>query len=449
MATACCLAREPPRDGALRPDLYEWNLRTQRSAASRTAPPCEARTRPPMDAPRSASDASTASATSCGVGLACRHRIPAAPGFAGARVLPAPIRAGRAHGDRHGPRQRSSVASGSPSRSATAVRPRYAPSAPQMGEPLRRLLHGRRGFRRCGVGARRRAAPGNPSSWPAVQCIRWPRPPAARSPPKRRSPTRTSSSSACRPADATCTGSTQRMRGRPRRQCSPRHSPRHRCRRRLPRILCPPVTVGPASGYGLGPHEYRYLPGASVSPDGRYFSLWFGSSDPVGRLAWSIQGSIGDPGTWRGGAAAATWNGLPVTIDLSAFAVSQFPSRQSAGRFAPDSLDITYQGALLAASYVAHGSPLTSEARLGLSAAPMTLDDGPGHARSLVFVAYTGAANLSRGDVLLVGSASGDGHDRNYRRHVMAAPPRPRGARGRCRRRLAPPLPCDVRLGEP
>jgi hypothetical protein len=171
----------------------------------------------------------------------------------------------------------------------------------------------------------------------------------------------------------------------------------------------PPATVGPASPYGLGPHEYRYLPGGSVSPDGRYFTLWFGSSDPVGRLAWSIQGSIGDPGTWRGGAAAATWRGLPVAIDLSAFAVSQFPSRQTAGRFAPDSLDATYRGALLAASYADHGGPLASEARLGISTARMTLDDGPGHGRSLAFAAYTGSADLSRGDVLLFGSAGGTG----------------------------------------
>jgi hypothetical protein len=171
----------------------------------------------------------------------------------------------------------------------------------------------------------------------------------------------------------------------------------------------PPATVGPASAYGFGPHGYRYLPGGSISPDGRYFTLWFGSSDPVGRLAWSIQGSIGDPGTWRGGAAAATWRGLPVAIDLSAFAVSQFPSRQTAGRFASDSLDATYRGGLLAASYVAEGTPLTSEARLGVSAARMTLDGGPGHARSVAFAAYTGSADLSRGDVVLFGSAGGTG----------------------------------------
>jgi hypothetical protein len=171
----------------------------------------------------------------------------------------------------------------------------------------------------------------------------------------------------------------------------------------------PAAAVGPPSAYGLGPHEYRYFPGGSVAPDGRYFTLWFGSSDPVGRLAWGIQGSIGDPGTWRGGAASATWRGLPVAIDLSAFAVSQFPSRQSAGRFAPDSLDAAYRGGLLAASYVADGTPLTSAGRLGISTARMSLDDGPGHARSLVFAAYTGSVDFSRGDVQLFGSAGGTG----------------------------------------
>jgi hypothetical protein len=174
-----------------------------------------------------------------------------------------------------------------------------------------------------------------------------------------------------------------------------------------PHDSLPPTLVGPPSGYSFGPHEYRYLPGGSIAPDGRYFTLWFGSSDPVGMLTWSVQGSIGDPGTWRGGAAAATWRGFPVVLDLSAFAVSQFPSRQSAGQFAPDALDATYRGGLLAASYTAFGSTVTNQARLGLSTARLTLDEDPGHARSLVFASYRGSADMSRGDVVLFGSAGG------------------------------------------
>ncbi len=176
-----------------------------------------------------------------------------------------------------------------------------------------------------------------------------------------------------------------------------------------PVVASSPATVAPPSGYSVGPHEYRYLPGGSIAPDGRYVTLWFGGSDPVGQLEWSVQGSIGDPGTWRGGAAAASWRGFPVAIDLSAFAVSQFPSRQSAGQFAPDSLDAGYRGGVLAASYTAFGSPVTNAGRLGISAGRMSLDDGPGHARSLAFATYGGSANLTRGDVILLGTVGGTG----------------------------------------
>jgi len=171
----------------------------------------------------------------------------------------------------------------------------------------------------------------------------------------------------------------------------------------------PAAAVASPTAYGLGPREYRYLPGGSVAPDGRYVTLWFGSSDPVGRLAWSVQGSLGDPGTWRGGAAAAAWRGLPITVTLSAFAGSQYPSRQSAGTFAPDSLDATYRGGLASADFTEYGSLITNEARLGVSTARLALDNGPGRARTLGFASYAAAANLSRGDVTLLGSFGGVG----------------------------------------
>ena len=170
-----------------------------------------------------------------------------------------------------------------------------------------------------------------------------------------------------------------------------------------------PIVVAQPTAYGVGPREYRYLPGGSVAPDGHYVTLWVGSSDPVGRLAWNAQGSIGDPGTWRGASAGGAWRGLPAILNLSAFAVSQYPSRQSAGRFAPDSLDATYRGGLLSADYTDVGSRITNQGRLGASTARLALDDGGGRARTLGFAAYSGAADLSRGDLTLLGSGGAIG----------------------------------------
>jgi hypothetical protein len=170
-----------------------------------------------------------------------------------------------------------------------------------------------------------------------------------------------------------------------------------------------PIVVASPTAYGVGPREYRYLPGGSFAPDGHYVTLWVGSSDPVGRLAWNAQGSLGDAGAWRGAAAGIAWRGLPVLVTLSAFAVSQFPSRQSAGRFARDSLDATDRGGLLSADYIDFGTQITSQARLGVSTARLAVDDGPGRARTLGFAAYSGAADFSRGDLTLLGSVGGLG----------------------------------------
>ena len=166
-----------------------------------------------------------------------------------------------------------------------------------------------------------------------------------------------------------------------------------------------PPNVGAPTPYGLGPRGYLYLPAGGFGPAGRYFTLAVVSSDPVGRLDWTLQGAIGDPGTWRGGAAAAAWHGLPVTIGASAFALSDFPSREGAGSFAPEALDAAMQGGVLSANLVRYGSFGTGAARLGVSAAHIALGTGAGGSRDLAFAGYTGAANLSPGALTLDGGA--------------------------------------------
>ena len=186
----------------------------------------------------------------------------------------------------------------------------------------------------------------------------------------------------------------------------------------LPPALTPAAVPPPASdadsfptfpvpapdAYGWGPREYRYLPGGAFGPGGRYVSLVISSSDPVGRLDWTLSGALGDPGTWRGGSAAAAWRGLPVTIGAGAFAVTDFPSREGAGRFASDSLDASLRGAELSATLVRYGSVWSSASRIGASVARTAIADGAGSGRSLAFAGYTGVADLSRGAFTLLAS---------------------------------------------
>ena len=134
---------EPLRDGALRPDLYEWNLRTRQvrrvthGAAVRGADP--------------APDGRTAIGVRCLGGILrrragrprARHRLVAAPRLAGSRVLPPPICARWTDSCRHGPRGRRmaprDVCGG------RQWRHRAAPDRPGgRREPLRRVVYGGR-----------------------------------------------------------------------------------------------------------------------------------------------------------------------------------------------------------------------------------------------------------------------------------------------------------------
>jgi len=169
----------------------------------------------------------------------------------------------------------------------------------------------------------------------------------------------------------------------------------------------PAATVGSPTPYGLGPREYRYFPGGGFGPAGRYVTLLVGSSDPVGRLAWIVEGALGDAGTWRGGAATAAWRGPPVSVDAGGFAVADFPSRASAGHFASDSLDASLQGGIASVGLVRYGSLGVSAVRAGVSVAHFVPGVGPGTTRDLAFASYRGVGDFSRGTLTLLGSVGG------------------------------------------
>ena len=162
-----------------------------------------------------------------------------------------------------------------------------------------------------------------------------------------------------------------------------------------------PAPVPAPITYGMTPRNYRYLIGGALGPEGDYVTLLVGSSDPVGRLSWTAQGSIGDPGTWRGVSVAGAYRGFPVTLDGSVFAVSQFPSRQSAGSYASDSLDANFAGAVVAAGATRYSSWLVNRARIGLSAGGLEIASGPARLRDLLFASYVGTGDFSSGELLL------------------------------------------------
>jgi hypothetical protein len=124
----------------------------------------------------------------------------------------------------------------------------------------------------------------------------------------------------------------------------------------------------------------------------------------VGRLDWTLTGALGDAGTWRGGSAAAAWRGSPVTIAVSAFALTDFPSREAAGHFASDSLDASLRGAELSATLVRYGSVWSSASRIGASVARAAVADGGGSGRAVAFAGYSGVSDLSRGALTLLAS---------------------------------------------
>ncbi len=171
----------------------------------------------------------------------------------------------------------------------------------------------------------------------------------------------------------------------------------------------PPVAVQPPTRYLVGPREYRYLPGGAFGPAGRYATLLVGSSDPVGRLGWTLQGALGDPGAWRGGAAAAIWRRLPVAVTASAFALTQYPSREGVGSFVSPSLDVGYRGAVLSAGGRRYGSFWSSTARVGGSAGRLAVAGRPGHGRELLFASYAGTGDFSRGPIALLAGVAAMG----------------------------------------
>jgi len=110
----------------------------------------------------------------------------------------------------------------------------------------------------------------------------------------------------------------------------------------------PENAVSPPRAYGIGPRTTRWLPLPEYSADGLSAVLEIANSDPVGRAMFELRAASGDPGTWRGGVAQATWNGTRPSLHLQAFSATQRPdARASAGASLTEgTLDTRLSGAL-------------------------------------------------------------------------------------------------------
>jgi WD40-like Beta Propeller Repeat len=93
----------------------------------------------------------------------------------------------------------------------------------------------------------------------------------------------------------------------------------------------------------------RLSSGFSVGPDGNSWALGVEGSDVVGRLHWTALAAFGNAAGPRGGAIASAWSGLPVDLRLHLFSALEEPGRQ---RLAPrPDLDEERRGGFASASW--------------------------------------------------------------------------------------------------
>ncbi|HEY0971338.1 MAG TPA: hypothetical protein VGE02_10275 [Gemmatimonadales bacterium] len=146
----------------------------------------------------------------------------------------------------------------------------------------------------------------------------------------------------------------------------------------VPPPTVPPVDSFPATDalterpYGLGPRSWQLLPAFVAAPDGISGTLALEVSDPVGRLAWLLQGTAGERGSWQGGALSAELRTFVPYLRGDVFATRHAPSTGDEGAIvrtvAGNALDGDYAGVALGVS-TRHSYALTGwSARAGISA---------------------------------------------------------------------------------
>ena len=137
--------------------------------------------------------------------------------------------------------------------------------------------------------------------------------------------------------------------------------------------------------YGLGPRGLRFVPSQSGGADGSLYALGVSSVDPVARLGVVAQGGAGDAATWRGGSLAAAYRGWRPVLAAELFALRHEPG---AGRGVPDLL--RYAGGTSAVTLENAYGWRTARYHLGVSAGALRTDGGRA-SRNLAFAEYAGS----------------------------------------------------------
>jgi hypothetical protein len=121
--------------------------------------------------------------------------------------------------------------------------------------------------------------------------------------------------------------------------------------------------------FTVGPRGYVVSPFGGVAVDGQVIGGQITSTDPIGRLSWSLQGVVGEERRWQGGALRASWRRFPVTINGELFGVGQSLN-------ATTSVDLPAITAALRATNTWHGGSLIASTlrRVGAGALPVRAD---------------------------------------------------------------------------
>jgi hypothetical protein len=145
----------------------------------------------------------------------------------------------------------------------------------------------------------------------------------------------------------------------------------------------PQQHVGAPQTYGITPRGYRVLPGGAIAPEGRFVTLAVASTDPVGRLAWMLQGALGSRSSWRGVSLGAAWRGWPAEVDGQVFGTWDN--------------GVEYHGLALSAAIPEAGSWHSDLYRLGFSAGRVGAAD-----RTFAFAQLSTDADATNDDRILV-----------------------------------------------
>ncbi len=82
----------------------------------------------------------------------------------------------------------------------------------------------------------------------------------------------------------------------------------------------------PPRPFGLSPRSLRWIPQPEADADGAAIAFAIASSDLVGRSDLLVNGEVGNPAEWHGGALQFIWRGMRPFIRFDAFDATQRPT---------------------------------------------------------------------------------------------------------------------------